>query len=147
MKALSPLFAGLLFGLGLCLSGMTDPAKVLGFLDLAGRWDPSLALVMAAALAVAAPAFFVARRRRLTLAGEAITLPATSPVDARLIGGSALFGIGWGLVGLCPGPALANIGFASGAALVFVLGMAAGIRLHDALAGGAPVLAESAGDA
>lgn len=99
MKALSPLFTGLLFGLGLCLSGMTDPAKVLGFLDLAGRWDPSLALVMAAALAVAAPAFVVARRRRRTFAGDSISLPANSPVDTRLIGGAALFGVGWDLVG------------------------------------------------
>jgi uncharacterized membrane protein YedE/YeeE len=126
---LSPLLVGLIFGLGLCLSGMTDPAKVLGFLDLAGNWDPSLALVMGGAVAVAFVAFRIARSRSLSLTGAALKIPTTTTIDARLIGGAVLFGIGWGLAGLCPAPALVNLGFLHGQAAVFVLAMGLGMKL------------------
>jgi len=134
MKLVSPFFAGLLFGLGLCLSGMTDPHKVLGFLDLAGAWDPSLALVMGGAVAVAFVAFRIARARRTSLSGAPLPAPAAAVIDVRLIGGSLLFGAGWGLAGLCPGPALVNLGFFNIRAVVFVLAMVAGMRLVDASA-------------
>jgi uncharacterized membrane protein YedE/YeeE len=146
MKLVSPLFAGLLFGLGLCLSGMTDPRKVLGFLDLAGAWDPSLALVMGGALMVAFIAFGVTHARRTSLSGAPLPAPASTVIDIRLIGGSLLFGAGWGLAGLCPGPALVNLGFLNLRALVFVLAMVAGMRLVHASASrrAAPVAAEDA---
>lgn len=128
MNYLTSFAAGLIFGLGLLISGMDYPAKVLSFLDLTRPWDPSLALVMGAALAVAAPAFFWARRRGRTLGGAALDLPSKTAIDARLIGGSLLFGLGWGLAGICPGPALANLGFLSLPALIFVLAMAVGLK-------------------
>jgi hypothetical protein len=112
---------------------MTNPAKVLGFLDLAGAWDPSLAFVMGGAIAVAFPAFRVALSRGRTPAGGPLDLPASKAIDGRLIGGSILFGVGWGLVGLCPGPAIANIGFLDGRAALFVLAMAAGMAAFAAL--------------
>jgi uncharacterized membrane protein YedE/YeeE len=127
MSRATPFLVGLLFGLGLCLSGMTDPAKVLAFLDLAGAWDPSLAFVMAGAIAVALPAFAFARRRGATLAGGAVDWPTATAIDGKLVGGSLLFGVGWGLVGLCPGPAIADVGFFDGRAALFVLAMAAGM--------------------
>ena len=127
------LVVGLIFGLGLCLSGMSDPHKVFGFLDLAGAWDPSLAFVMAGAIAVAAPAFWFARGGRLDLTGEAIDLPTKKIIDAPLIWGAAIFGIGWGLGGICPGPGLVDVGFLSGGAVVFVVGMAAGALAFRAL--------------
>ncbi len=133
MRRVSPLLVGLLFGLGLCLSGMTNAAKVLGFLDLAGPWDPSLAFVMGGAIVAAFPAFRVALRRGRTLAGEPLDLPTATAIDGRLIGGSLLFGVGWGLVGLCPGPAIADIGFLDGRAGLFVLAMAAGMAAFAAL--------------
>ena len=122
------LAAGLLFGLGLAVSGMTSPDKVLNFLDVAGAWDPSLALVMGGALAVSVSGFAWLHRRGRTLAGDALP-PAPSPrIDARLVAGSALFGIGWGIAGYCPGPALANLAHAS-EAIVFVVAMLAGSQL------------------
>lgn len=121
--------AGLVFGIGLLLSGMADPAKVLGFLDLAGDWDPSLALVMAGAIAVAAVGFAVARRRAKSLLGAPIQLPTKRTVDRRLIVGSTLFGAGWGLAGFCPGPALVALGMGEARAIVFVLAMLAGMGL------------------
>ena len=121
--------AGLVFGIGLLLSGMADPAKVLGFLDLAGPWDPSLALVMAGAIAVAAAGFAVARRRVKSLLGAPIQLPAKRTVDRRLIVGSTLFGAGWGLAGFCPGPALVALGMGEAKAIVFVLSMLTGMGL------------------
>jgi uncharacterized membrane protein YedE/YeeE len=133
MARISPFIAGLIFGLGLCLSGMTDPAKVLGFLDLAGNWDPSLALVMGGAVTVAFFAFRLAGRRSRSFAGKAFAIPTTRTIDAKLIGGAAIFGVGWGLVGLCPAPAIVNIGFLDGRAFLFVLAMIAGIKLSDAL--------------
>lgn len=129
MRHLYGFACGLLFGLGLLLSGMVNPAKVLGFLDLAGLWDPSLALVMGGAIAVGLPAFWLAGRRQRSLLGEAMQLPKHRQIDRRLIGGSLLFGAGWGLVGICPGPAL--VGLASGSAgfALFVLAMLAGMAL------------------
>jgi hypothetical protein len=121
--------AGLVFGIGLLLSGMADPAKVLGFLDLAGDWDPSLALVMAGAIAVAAVGFAVARRRAKSLLGAPIQLPTKRTVDRRLIVGSTLFGAGWGLAGFCPGPALVALGMGEIKAIVFVVAMLAGMSL------------------
>jgi uncharacterized protein len=134
MSRVSPFFVGLLFGLGLCLSGMIYPAKVLGFLDLAGAWDPSLAFVMGGAVAVAFVGFRVAARRPKALSGEPFHLPVAKSIDAPLVGGSLLFGVGWGLVGLCPGPAIVDIGFLDGRAALFVACMAAGMALYAALA-------------
>lgn len=126
------LLAGLLFGLGLAVSQMSNPDKVLNFLDLAGAWDPSLALVMAGALAVTLPGFAWLRRRGRTLSGGPLPqLPATA-IDRRLVIGSALFGVGWGVAGYCPGPALANLAHAS-EAVIFVAAMLLGSQLARAL--------------
>lgn len=122
------LAAGVLFGLGLSASGMTNPDKVLNFLDVAGRWDPSLALVMGGALLVSAPGFAWTRRRGHSACGDAPTAQPAARIDARLLGGSALFGIGWGIAGYCPGPALANLAH-GGEAIAFVIAMLAGSRL------------------
>jgi len=129
LRNLAALAAGLLFGLGLIISGMADPAKVLGFLDLAGQWDPSLALVMGGAIAIGLPAFTLARKRHRTLLGEPMQLPTARTIDRRLVLGSLLFGIGWGIAGICPGPALVLLGMASGKGLAFVLAMLAGMLL------------------
>ena len=128
---LASLLAGLVFGLGLIVSGMANPAKVLGFLDLAGRWDPSLALVMAGAVAVSATAFALARGRSRSLLGAPMRLPEPSRIDRRLVGGSLLFGIGWGVAGFCPGPALVALGMGQGKAVVFVAAMLAGMALFE----------------
>ena len=133
MTRATPFLVGLLFGLGLCLSGMTDPPKVLGFLDLAGAWDPSLAFVMGGAAVVAFFAFRIALGRGKTLSGQPLDLPASRAIDGRLIGGSLLYGVGWGLVGLCPGPAIADIGFLDGRAALFVVTMAVGMAIVSAL--------------
>jgi uncharacterized membrane protein YedE/YeeE len=133
MQILTSLLAGLVFGVGLILSGMADPAKVLGFLDLAGAWDPSLALVMAGAIAVGLPAFALARRRSQSLLDAPMRLPTARQVDRRLVGGSLLFGIGWGIAGLCPGPALVALGMGLAPALVFVAAMVAGMGLFEML--------------
>jgi uncharacterized membrane protein YedE/YeeE len=132
MSVVTAALAGLVFGLGLIISGMADPAKVLGFLDLAGAWDPSLALVMAGAIAIALPAFMFARRRGRTLLDGDLHLPAKRHIDRRLVGGSVLFGIGWGVAGFCPGPALVAAGMAELKALVFVLAMLGGMALFEA---------------
>lgn len=110
MNVLVALFCGLIFGLGLIVSGMSDPAKVIGFLDLAGTWDPSLAFVMGGGIGLAAPAFALARRRCTTWLNLPLQLPTRSDIDRRLVVGSALFGIGWGLSGFCPGPGLVGLG-------------------------------------
>ncbi|MDB5848077.1 MAG: hypothetical protein JWP29_1829 [Rhodoferax sp.] len=141
MYLLSSAAAGLVFGLGLLLSGMANPAKVLGFLDLAGRWDPSLALVMAGAVAVAFFAFRVAARRDNSLLGGAMRLPpvqgpSARGIDRRLVFGSLLFGVGWGLAGFCPGPALVALvgwGTAHLKAGVFVAAMLVGMALFHAI--------------
>jgi len=125
--------AGLIFGLGLIVSGMADPAKVLGFLDLAGAWDPSLAFVMAGAISVAAVAFAVARKRTVSFLGAAMNLPKTRRIDRRLVAGSLMFGIGWGVAGFCPGPGLVALGMGEIKALVFVVAMLAGMELYVVL--------------
>lgn len=131
MLALSAFAAGLLFGLGLIVSHMADPSKVLGFLDLAGRWDPSLAFVMGGAVAIGAVAFAIARRRSTTLLGAPMSWPSAARLDRPLIVGSALFGIGWGLAGFCPGPALVTASSGEPKAWLFVLAMLAGMALHS----------------
>ena len=127
------LIVGLLFGAGLALSEMINPARVLGFLDPFGHWDPTLAFVMGGALVVTAPGFALLRRRQTTLLGDTLTWSDATAIDAPLIGGAALFGIGWGLVGLCPGPALVNLASLSPKVLGFVVAMAIGARLRDLL--------------
>ena len=123
--------AGLVFGLGLLVSGLTNPAKVLAFLDLGGAWDPSLLCTMGGAIAVAALAFRSARRRGRTLLGAALRLPSATDIDRRLVLGSVAFGIGWGLAGFCPGPAIASLGAGSSKPLPFVLAMVAGMGLFE----------------
>jgi hypothetical protein len=127
------LAAGLLFGAGLALSGMTDPRVVLGFLDLAGDWNPALALVMAGALAVTVPGYRLAFRQDRPLWADRFVLPTASRIDARLIGGAALFGIGWGLAGYCPGPALAALSAGWPGTLIFVAGLGLGLVLVRSL--------------
>jgi uncharacterized protein len=123
MTVFASLLAGLVFGLGLIVSGMADPAKVLGFLDLGGAWDPSLALVMAGAIAVGALAFALARKRDVSFLGATMKLPTSRDIDARLVIGSVVFGIGWGVAGFCPGPGLVALGMGEVKALVFVVAM------------------------
>lgn len=132
MARLTAFLAGALLGTGLILGGMSQPAKVLAFLDVAGLWDPSLAFVMAGAIAVALPAFAWAKRHRRTVLGAPLTLPTRNDIDRRLIVGSLLFGAGWGLSGLCPGPAILSLGFAWLPGLAFV----AAAILGQTLAGG-----------
>jgi uncharacterized membrane protein YedE/YeeE len=132
---LSAFVCGLLFGLGLLLAGMADPGKVLAFLDLAGNWDPSLALVMVGAIGVAAWPLSLARRRAKALLGGAMQLPTRRDLDARLIGGSLLFGVGWGIAGICPGPALAVLLTGYWQAALFVAAMLAGMLIFTALEG------------
>jgi uncharacterized protein len=128
---IAPLVCGLIFGTGLLVSGMVQPTKVLGFLDIFGAWDPSLAVVMAAALAVAVPGSMLATNRpRPVLAGRYFW-PGKSEIDAPLVLGAGLFGIGWGLVGLCPGPALESLATLSPGVIVFVVAMAGGMLVHD----------------
>lgn len=131
MHILASLLAGLVFGLGLILSGMANPAKVLGFLDLAGAWDPSLIFVMGGAIAVGAVAFFVARKRVVSLLGSTMRLPTSQEIDRRLVGGSLLFGIGWGIAGFCPGPGLVALGMGELKALVFVAAMLVGMGIWE----------------
>jgi uncharacterized protein len=131
MTAVTALLAGLLFGIGLMVSGMANPAKVLGFLDLAGRWDPSLAFVMAGAIAIGSLAFFIAKRRKRSFLGLPVHLPASAEVTPRLILGSAAFGIGWGLAGFCPGPALVALGAGYPKAWGFVAAMVAGMVVFE----------------
>ena len=133
MYVVTSLLAGLVFGLGLIVSGMANPAKVLGFLDLAGRWDPSLALVMAGAIAVGFAAFAVARRRTLSFLGAEMKLSAARHIDRRLVVGGLLFGIGWGVAGFCPGPALVALGMGESKAVVFVAAMLAGMGVFELL--------------
>ncbi|WP_444943911.1 DUF6691 family protein [Microbulbifer sp. ZKSA006] len=128
---ISALCAGLIFGLGLLLSGMTNPEKVLGFLDLVGAWDPSLGLVMFSAIAVGLPLFHLVTRRGKSIWNQPLHLPTKSRIDRRLALGSLLFGAGWGLVGLCPGPALVAAGAGQPKALIFVLAMLTGMSIFQ----------------
>lgn len=131
MQLLTALVAGLLFGIGLMVSGMADPAKVLGFLDLAGHWDPSLGFVMAGAIALGTVAFFAVRGRQRSLLGLPLQLPASTAITPRLILGSAAFGIGWGLAGFCPGPALVSLASGLPKAWGFVGAMVGGIVVYE----------------
>ena len=133
MKLLFAALAGLLFGIGLIVAGMSNPAKVLSFLDIAGVRDPSLALVMSGGIGVGLPVFAWAKRRERSLLGLPMQLPTKRSLDKRLIGGSLLFGIGWGLAGICPGPALVLAGAGVSTGLWFVLAMLAGMLLFEIL--------------
>jgi uncharacterized membrane protein YedE/YeeE len=123
----------LLFGIGLILSGMSDPSKVLGFLDLAGDWDPSLALVLGGAVLVGAMAFPFASKRSKSILGEVMHLPTATQIDRRLVFGSVTFGVGWGLAGYCPGPALASLAQGGLKPLLFVVAMLLGMGLFEML--------------
>ncbi len=131
MATLASFVCGLIFGLGLVVSGMTQPQKVLGFLDIFGRWDPTLALVMAAALIVSGAGFALARQQKQPMLTPQHLWPARTDVDRSLVVGSVLFGLGWGLAGLCPGPALVNVAGLWPSVIVFVLAMTAGMILKD----------------
>lgn len=133
MYIVTSLLAGLVFGLGLIISGMANPAKVLGFLDLAGRWDPSLAFVMAGAIAVGVVAFAVARTRTLSFLGADMKLSTARHIDRRLIIGGLLFGVGWGVAGFCPGPAVVALGMGQAKAVIFVAAMLAGMGAFELL--------------
>ena len=130
-SAIVSLLAGLVFGLGLVISDMKNPAKVLGFLDVAGAWDPSLLVVMAGAVGVSALGFRVVRRRSAPLLGGRMHWPTAQDIDGRLVGGALVFGIGWGLAGFCPGPALVAVGSGEWKALVFLAAMLAGMAAFD----------------
>jgi len=136
MRAFGGLIGGLVFGIGLVVSGMADPAKVLSFLDLFGAWDPSLALVMGGAVVVTFVGYRLVLRRKGPMLLERFDLPETRLIDVRLIGGAALFGIGWGIGGLCPGPAIVALPLMAPGTLVFVpamlVGIVAGVRLRNA---------------
>ena len=135
---MAALEAGLVFGPGIPVSQMVNPAKVLAFLDfggiVSGAWDPSLALVMGAALAVAAPAFYLARQRGRPLLASRLYLPTRRDLDRRLIGGAVLFGAGWGLIGFCPGPAIAALGLGASKTAIFCAAMLAGMVLYELVA-------------
>ena len=133
MNILFAALSGLVFGFGLIVSGMTNPEKVLGFLDLSGAWDPSLALVMGGAIAVGLAAFTLAKKRTQSLLGLPMQLPTVKQIDWRLVGGSLSFGLGWGLAGICPGPALVLVGAGVSKGLIFVAAMLAGMGLFELL--------------
>jgi len=133
MVNIAALVSGLIFGWGLILAGMANPEKVLAFLDIAGAWDPSLALVMGGAVAVASLAFALARRRRRSYLGLPMNLPVSRVIDKRLVLGSLAFGMGWGMAGICPGPALVLLGSGSGKGIVFVAAMLLGMGVFEVL--------------
>ncbi|ODA67863.1 hypothetical protein A7A08_01030 [Methyloligella halotolerans] len=134
LRLLSALILGAVFGFGLAISGMLDPARVRGFLDIAGNWDPSLGFVLAGAVLVAGLGRLVQTRLSHPLLSDRFHLPEKTQIDARLITGAAIFGIGWGMAGLCPGPAVADLMLGAPAVLVFVPAMIVGMLLHDRLA-------------
>lgn len=127
MRIVFTFLCGLVFGLGLIVSGMTSPDKVLAFLDIAGNWDPSLAFVMGGAILAALPLFYIARRRDRPVAGDQYDTPGTTLVDRKLVAGAVLFGIGWGVAGICPGPALVDLAIAPVQTLPFIAAMILGI--------------------
>ena len=129
-RVLAALLAGLLFGVGLALSGMIDPARVLGFLDVTGRWDPRLAFVLAGAVGVSALGVLAMRRMRRPLLAADFAVPAGRRVDLRLLAGAAMFGVGWGLAGFCPGPALAALSLGLAKAALFVVAMLTGMAIY-----------------
>lgn len=151
VRVVAALVAGALLGAGLSVSAMINPAKVLAFLDLGaiseGLWDPSLALVMAGALAVTAAGYALAFRRRAPLLASSFSVPTSRAIDARLLGGASLFGVGWGLVGYCPGPAIAGLGLGLAKTWLFVAAMVAGMLLHRVFVerpGPAPIMGRAA---
>lgn len=141
MQILTALASGAVFGLGLSLSGMLDPTRVRGFLDVGGAWDPSLAFVLGGAVTIAFAGTALRRRLRQPAFDESFHLPSTRPIDTRLILGSAIFGIGWGIAGLCPGPALASLSIGLAPVALFVAAMLAGMIIHDRLVPKAPTTA------
>jgi len=134
MNLVFAFIAGLVFGIGILIAGMANPAKVLGFLDVFGAWDPSLGLVMAGAIAVGGMAFALAKRRSTSLLGQPINLPTNRQLDRRLIGGSLLFGVGWGIAGICPAPGVVLMGAGQFEGVFFVLAMLAGMGVYEWLA-------------
>jgi len=147
LRILAALGCGIIFGLGLAISGMMNPAKIIGFLDVAGRWDPTLAFVMGGALLVAVPAYRLILGRRRPVLESGFSLPTNTRPDAPLVLGSALFGVGWGLVGFCPGPAVAAVVTGLPAVLGFLAAMLAGMALHAWSFGERPVRKGSSGAA
>ena len=143
---LSAFLVGLLFGLGLVVSGMSDPFKVIGFLDIAGPWDPSLAFVMAGAVVVGLVAYRIAGRRTAALLGGPMQLPAAQGIDRRLVIGSLAFGVGWGLAGFCPGPSLVAMGAGYGKGAAFVVAMVAGMAIYELLQRGRARATPGTGD-
>jgi uncharacterized membrane protein YedE/YeeE len=133
MQTVSAFLIGLLFGVGLLVSGMTNPAKVTGFLDLAGAWDPSLAFVMVGAIAVGLVGYRLSARRTMSFLGGALHIPSARQLDRRLVLGSLAFGVGWGIAGFCPGPALVGLGALEPKAAIFVAAMLAGMGIHALL--------------
>ncbi len=131
MLNMNAFFVGLLFALGLIISGMTDPAKVIAFLDLAGDWNPALAFVMGGAILIGASAFTIAKKRQRSLLGAPMQLPAATQLDKRLVLGSLVFGIGWGIAGFCPGPAIVSAAAGQPKAWIFVAAMLAGMALYS----------------
>ncbi len=131
MQIMTAFVTGLIFGLGLILSGMTNPAKIIGFLDILGNWDPSLVLVMLGAIVVTASSFHLTKNRQQSLFGQQIKLPKSSNVDHKLIIGSLMFGVGWGLAGYCPGPSLASVLHGGYQPLVFVISMLIGMGIFE----------------
>ena len=131
MPALTALLAGLIFGLGLIVSDMVNPIKVLGFLDITSAWDPSLAFVMAGAILIAAPAFSLAKQRTVSLMGAEMKLPVSGQIDRRLLLGSVAFGTGWGIAGFCPGPGLVAFAMGEAKAVVFVIAMLVGMSMFE----------------
>ena len=134
LRSLCVTFSGIIFGLGLCVSQMVDPIKVLGFLDVAGAWDPSLAFVMAGALAIAVPGFSLVLRKSQPIYADAFPRPHMLTIDPRLIVGGLLFGCGWGLVGFCPGPSIASLAYGLPSSFIFVAAMVAGMSLANSFA-------------
>lgn len=131
LDTLSSFLIGLLFGIGLILAGMTNPAKVIGFLDITGNWDPSLAFVMGGAILVALFAFRFAKKRTTNFLGGIMRMPTSDGIDKRLVIGSLLFGLGWGMAGFCPGPAITSMGTGNPKAILFVLAMIAGMAIFE----------------
>ena len=133
MSIVFALLSGLLFGLGLIVSGMSDPAKVLGFLDLAGKWDPSLAFVMGGAILIGSLVFPFATKREKSILGSSTRLPTATKIDRRLVVGGLTFGVGWGLAGYCPGPALASLVLGGAKPWTFVMAMLGGMALFEVI--------------
>jgi len=133
LQLFSSFITGLLFGVGLILSGMTDPAKVIGFLDISGKWNPSLAFVMVGAISVSYFAFRASQKQSITIIGQPVTFPIKKEIDLSLIAGSITFGIGWGLAGYCPGPALASIATGDEKPILFFVAMLIGMAIYEVL--------------